>query len=296
VSLWRLLRAQHGTLAPWMTHEAKPLLPWAVPSNTSVASEAATRLALLARRRDSTDLHGEAARARQPSAPRDGRTFVGDVASSYLPYVEALLDASPCVVAIILQRPREEVVRSWLAKTGDADFWRRGNRSEAERETIMAEVDESGNATAAAKAARAEAYWGGLFPKYSVREAPRKEDAIRLYWEEYARRAAALAARHPARARVFPSPDVFARGDTQHSLLAFAGFAAPRLRPARRYNCAASCPPKARSPGELAAEIMAKRAAGLGGGFAAQTVELWRKPPPRKGPPGPLPMQPQWPG
>ncbi len=126
---------------------------------------------------------------------------------------------------------------------------------------------------------------------------------IRLYWEEYARRGAALAAAYPSRARVFPSPAVLSDTSLQRSLLAFAGFSAPRLRPSRRYNCAASCPPPARTPGELAAAILAKRAAagGAGGahadGAAAAQMELWRKAQQmaRKRPPGPLPMRPQWP-
>jgi hypothetical protein len=352
VSLWRLLRQQHGTLPAWMTHESKPLLPWTIPANTTAAAEATARLALLARRAEHTDLHSAAARAaRHPAAPADARTFVGDVASSYLPYAQALLNASPCVILLILERSKEDVVRSWLAKSGDADFWRVRRSggisggggaaiSDAAMQALMAEVDADGNATAAAKVARAEAYWGGLFPKYGAAEgAGSKEDAIRcvrpycaycafliaplldfliipfidfslfaysllirLYWEEYARRGAALALAYPTRARVFPSPQVLSDTALQRSLLAFAGFASPRPRPSRRYNCAASCPPPARTPGELAAAILAKRLAAAGGtpGAGGTHPELWRKAPmeqaqPRAGPPGPLPMRPQWP-
>jgi hypothetical protein len=63
----------------------------------------------------------------------------------------------------------------------------------------------------------------------------------RLYWEEYASRGAALAAAHPGRFRVFPSPAVFEDGAAQEALLRFAGVDAPRHVPGRRYNCAASC-------------------------------------------------------
>jgi hypothetical protein len=191
VSLWRLLRQQHGTLPAWMTHESKPLLPWTIPANTTAAAEATARLALLARRADDADLHSAAARAvRHPAAPADARAFVGDVASSYLPYAQALLNASPCVILLILERSKDDVVRSWLAKSGQADFWRirRSGKngdgdaamSDAAMQALMAEVDADGNATAAARVARAEAYWGGLFPKYGAAEgAGSKEDAIR---------------------------------------------------------------------------------------------------------------------
>ena len=63
----------------------------------------------------------------------------------------------------------------------------------------------------------------------------------RLYWEEYASRGAALAAAHPGRFRVFPSPAVFEDGAAQEALLRFAGVDAPRHTPGRRYNCVASC-------------------------------------------------------
>jgi hypothetical protein len=69
--------------------------------------------------------------------------------------------------------------------------------------------------------------------------------ARRLYWEDYATRAAALVKAYPDRVRVFASPDVFARGEAQRDMLRFAGFAEPRLRPGRAHNCMASCPPRA---------------------------------------------------
>jgi hypothetical protein len=90
-----------------------------------------------------------------------------------------------------------------------------------------------------------------------ISAAPRRR---RLYWDEYATRGAALAARFPGRARVFASPEVFASGVAQKELLRFLGFAAPRLRPGRRYNCMASCPKRAPPHNVLAALGAAGRA------------------------------------
>lgn len=102
------------------------------------------------------------------------RAFVGDVSSSYLPYAEALLDASPCARLLMLQRDREETVRSWRAKAGAADFWRERVPETAETEPLSGK-----NATAAAHARRSERYWAPMFPKYSREDAPTRDDAIR---------------------------------------------------------------------------------------------------------------------
>ncbi len=247
MSLWRLLRQQHGTNPSWVTHEAKPHLPWQPPANSSAAVEASARIALLAARltQPAAVPPGDDIRVLQPDAPSDSRRFVGDVASSYLPYGQALLEAEPCAVLLILERNKDDVLRSWQAKSAGADFWRAPLRTP--EETLAALVALSGNDTAAARTARAEAYWGPLFPKFGRDVAPTKDAAIARYWEDYKAKADLLAAAYPSRARVFPSPAVFEDATAQRALLHFAGFATPRMRPGHRYNCQASCPPQAPS-------------------------------------------------
>jgi hypothetical protein len=137
----------------------------------------------------------------------------------------------------MLQRDRDATLRSWRAKAGAADFWRERPAGDAVAEAKLV----GRNASDAARVRRAERYWAPMFPKYTHQQAPTKDDAIRLYWDEYASRGAALAAAHPGRFRVFPSPAVFEDGAAQEALLRFAGVDAPRHMPGRRYNCAASC-------------------------------------------------------
>ena len=271
VSLWRLLRQQRGARPGYVTHEAKPLLPWGPPGGNASgeAAAASARIALLSARAAAGSAPSWRLRGAELTAAADGRTLVGDVSSSYLPYAEALLAASPCTVLLMLQRDREDTLRSWRAKAGAADFWRERPAGEAAAEAALV----GKNATDAARVRRAERYWAPMFPKYSHQQAPTKDDAIRhashlfdahvlgaaaalfialilthaapvprLYWEEYASRGAALAAAHPGRFRVFPSPAVFEDAAAQEDLLRFAGVDAPRHTPGRRYNCVASCP------------------------------------------------------
>ena len=219
-SLWRLLRFQFGSTA--VSHEARPLLPWTTHGEAPSVT-ARRRLELLA------TLAENRTAFTHPRTPADGRRFLGDVSSSYLPYAEALLEASPCAVLLVLQRDREEVVRSFAAKSGGADFWH----------DDVAATPRAG--LAGAEVRGQEAFWGAVFPKYTRVQAATKQDAIRLYWEEYARRAAQLAAAHPQRVMVLQSPAVFQQPLEAWRMLRFAGFQKPRLRPDHPFNCLVAC-------------------------------------------------------
>ena len=275
MSLWRLLRQQRGARPGYVTHEAKPLLRWADGGNASAAAKAANaRLTLLTARAAAGATPSWRLRGAEVASDDTGsRALVGDVSSSYLPYAEALLKASPCTVLLMLQREREATLRSWRAKAGAADFWRERPAEDALLETALV----GKNATDAARTRRAERFWAPMFPKYTHEQAPTKDDAIRheleltasfsflvshadllsscpqirLAWEEYASRGAALEAAYPGRFRVFPSPAVFEDQALQEGLLRFAGVAQPRAAPGQRYNCVASCqgapPPAART-------------------------------------------------
>ena len=272
VSLWRLLRQQRGARPGYVTHEAKPLLRWDGANGANATEAAKARLALLTSRAAAGSAPSWRLRGAEVASDDTGsRVLVGDVSSSYLPYAEALLKASPCTVLLMLQREREATLRSWRAKAGAADFWRERPAADAVAEAALV----GKNATDAARTRRAELFWAPMFPKYTREQAPTKDDAIRhaslrvpcrsgfvltrslpnplyrLYWEEYASRGAALEAAHPGRFRVFPSPAVFEDQALQEGLLRFAGVVQPRAAPGQRYNCVASCqqapPPAART-------------------------------------------------
>jgi len=196
VSLSRLLQAQEvgGGRRPAVTHEARPLLPWSLGDDPAQAAVTARRrLALLAAR---------AARVRERSS--GWRVHAGDVASWTLPLVPALLAADQCVVAVLLQRERADVVRSFAAKSGAADYWRPGNAS--------------------AEAAADESFWAPFFPQFGNESS--KEAAIGAYWDYYAAEGARLAALWPDRVRVFDSPACL-RGREAWAMLRFAGYERP---------------------------------------------------------------------
>ena len=150
---------------------------------------------------------------RAPSAPgirerldRLRRTrsgpYIGDVASFYLPYAEEAIAAEPGIRMICLERPRDEVVASfgrWLDAIYPipTDHWSRNP----------------------APGWHQDLYWSRIFPKY---DAAGREEAIRLYWEEYHRTAEELASRFPEHFRIFPTA---ALNDERglRAILTFAG-------------------------------------------------------------------------
>ena len=92
-SLARLLNEQHDAS---VTHEMRPLLPWAVLDG------------------------GDAIKARVRRIRGRQAALVGDVASFYLPYLEQLMALEPDVRIVCLKRPCDEVVESfcqWLDRT-----------------------------------------------------------------------------------------------------------------------------------------------------------------------------------
>lgn len=140
-----------------------------------------------------------------------GRIHVGDVSSSYLPYAQALLEASPCTTLLVLQREKEEVVRSFDAKSGASNYWA-GALSEG----------------ASAEVRKDEEFWGPFFPHYPSAES--KQEALRAYWDAYAAESARLAEAWPLRVRVYESPRVLQAPQLAWEALRFAGFERPVLR------------------------------------------------------------------
>lgn len=94
VSLSKLLDIQDGCC---MTHEKHPM-PWTVNK------------ALFERTYKSITSGGE--------------PFIGDVAFYHLPYINFILEKTKEVKFVVLKRPKEEVVVSYMKKTIGMDHWR----------------------------------------------------------------------------------------------------------------------------------------------------------------------------
>lgn len=131
------------------------------------------------------------------AAARDGDGIEGDVASAYLPYGEFILARTNDARFVCLERERDATVASFLAKTRDkADHWRPGAGS----------MRHTG--------------WNPSFPDYDHRIS--KEAAIGRYWDDYHRRAAALAAAYPDHFALFPV-EVLNSAEGQREVLDFVG-------------------------------------------------------------------------
>jgi hypothetical protein len=230
VTLAQLLRAQPGCGATF-SHEQHPLLPWTQPSSRALLRAADARVRHLLQRRLRWDARGADA-GKQPGAAH-ATPLVGDVASFYLPYTEAILAIEPAARFIILQRSRAAVAASFARKDPGVDLWRAcANRTLWSPNHI---------------------YWAAAHPKYPCSAsgeagsgagsgAGSMEEALGMYWDEYSSRSAALAAAYPDRVRVFASPEVFEDAALQRELLAWAGVQAPRVQTQLpRHNCKANC-------------------------------------------------------
>ncbi len=216
VTLSQVLRSQQGC-ARTFTHEQHPVLPWSPASDAEAARLATARVRALLQRRLQFAAPGAAPES-QPAVP-----LVGDVASFYLPYVRLFLALEPGAKFVVLQRPREEVVSSFLTKDRGIDLW----SACADRSTWS----------------RDQAYWATAHPKLPCAEgqAPDAERSLRAYWEVYNATVAALSAAFPDRVRTWPVPRVFRDAQMQTEMLRWAGVGAPRVVAPRKHNCIANC-------------------------------------------------------
>ena len=90
----------------------------------------------------------------------DGHKFVGDTGMYYLPYIEQIIDKYPEVKIIVMERNKEEVVKSYIKKTTGRNHWFDHDGKEWEKDDK----------------------WDSCFPKYDISN---KEEAIEKYWEDY---------------------------------------------------------------------------------------------------------------
>jgi hypothetical protein len=90
----------------------------------------------------------------------DENRFVGDTGMYYLPYVEQIIDKYPQVKIIVMERDKEEVVKSYIKKTTGRNHW----------------FDHDG------KQWDKDDKWDPCYPKYDISN---KEKALEKYWEDY---------------------------------------------------------------------------------------------------------------
>ena len=90
----------------------------------------------------------------------DGHKFVGDTGMYYLPYIERIIDKYPEVKIIVMERNKEEVVKSYIKKTTGRNHWFDHDGKEWEKDDK----------------------WDPCYPKYDVHN---KEEALEKYWEDY---------------------------------------------------------------------------------------------------------------
>jgi len=148
------------------------------------------------------------ARFRKNAKP--GKVLLGDCASFYLPYLEAVIALEPDVRIVCLKRPREEVVAGfcqWLDQSTPLpmNHWARqpapGWHHDPNRTRI--------------------------YPQYDT---PVREEGIRLYWEEYYQRAEEVARQYPANVRVFDAAEALGTEAGLREVLGWLGVGTEGIR------------------------------------------------------------------
>jgi len=154
VSLYRLLNFQRNS---FFTHESKPLLTWNFDKNID------KKLKKFLKRKEK---------------------YVGDVNSCYLPYIDYILRKYPLTKCIVLKRPKQEVIKSFIkqTKTLNHNYW----------------IKHDGKKWRKAKK------WDNMHPKYKVKT---KEEAIEKYWEDYNKKIKQLIKKYPKSIKIFKTKD-----------------------------------------------------------------------------------------
>ncbi len=137
-------------------------------------------------------------------AQRSPHRVVGDVFSAWLYYVDRIAAAAPDARFVCMQRDRAGTVKSFDRWSGPRNFW----------------VDHDGTEWQAD-------VWDPCFPDFPATD---KAEAIGLYWDDYAARAAAFAAAMPERFRVFDMAELN-HPEGQRRIAEFCGIAPEEFRP-----------------------------------------------------------------
>lgn len=124
----------------------------------------------------------------------DNCKIVGDVAFYYLPYVDLILTHNPEVRFVCIKRDEEETIRSYLRwssnrpTTGPLSwFCRRPKRNHW--------MNHDGTKW------KKDRVWDKCYPNYLAKS---KEEAIRMYWRDYYKKAEELQSRYSNNFKVFP--------------------------------------------------------------------------------------------
>ncbi len=138
-----------------------------------------------------------ALRERQDHSPR---SVLAEVAFYWLPYTHEILNSDPQAMAIVLKRPREEVIASYLKKVGlKRNHWSFEGRSQ-------------------------EDVWNDSYPDYPGS----KEEAIGRYWDDYYERVDGLIDVFPQRVILMKTEDLN-DPTVVTKVMEFVGFETPDL-------------------------------------------------------------------
>ena len=164
----------------------------------------------------------------------DHNSVVAAVSSAGLAYVHEYIALDPTVRIVVLMRPREEVVQSFIKKSKGRNHWQKHERRRRSQ-------DNEQPATAG-EYVQPDKTWDSAFPNMSIDECrphldanddstwkPGKSCAIRAYWELYNDIVLGLCEQYPSNIRVFDMQSALNDPTVQHDLLAFCGFDEPVL-------------------------------------------------------------------
>jgi hypothetical protein len=132
-----------------------------------------------------------------------GFSYGADIGSYFLPYVEKILNDFPDTKFICLERPKFEVVKSFITKTVGRNHW-----------MIQRGRFEFGDSV-----------WDAIHPKLSAQN---KKEALEMYWDMYHKQASLLAMRYPNQFKIF-SYEALNSKDGRESILDFIGFEGKRV-------------------------------------------------------------------
>jgi len=193
-SLAWLLNEQEGAL---VSHELFPILPWDTTNNAAIQYRW-------------EQLHHQSMIW----------NTVGDVGSYYVQWVPFLMNSFAAIPHlrdgfsfkfIVLERPIEEIVTSYLAK-----FKKNNNNPLQDHEDPNLVTNE----------------WDASYPKYN---GVSQEEAIRMYCTDYYNRCRTLQAEYPENVKIFNVDDLNTEQGVEN-ILRFAGFEKPNILTAIKRN------------------------------------------------------------
>ena len=178
----------------------------------------------------------------------DHTPVVAAISSVGLAYVHEYIALDPTVRIVVLMRPREQVVESFLKKSKGRNHWQKHDRRRR--------YQGDGQPTTVGEYVQPDKTWDGAFPNMSVDECrpfvsavcdndnggaahadvngdstwkPDKACAIRAYWELYSNTVLGLCEQYPSNVRVFDMQCALNDPLIQEDLLRFCGFDEPVL-------------------------------------------------------------------